>query len=540
MSTNTAKQTPETAAVIYARVSSEEQVQGYSIQAQLRACREWAEKHDYKVAREFLDEGYSASRNLDKRESFKEMLGDAASKTHPFDVIIVHKLDRFSRDSLESFTSKAILKKHRVRLISVQEPVVGSNAPEDAFMEHILVGMAEFYSKNLGREIRKGLTERIRQGFLVFRPPYGYRREVVEKQQGQKRIRTISRPVVDDAAIGVVRRIFEMCDHGVGYKEITKALNNDGHRTAQGKRFASNHIYWILHNKAYVGVLQYNFRERYGTVEPMTIPGFYPAIIDQQLFDRVQGKLRLSAANWRNSYANRTTYLLSGLVICDACGRRYLGTAAKGGKFHYYSCGSYLKGGKQTCAARLINKNKLESAVLAKIQKEILTANNIRTYIQLVIEGALKSKDKPSPDEAATQLALNEVQARLQRWENALESGDLSIEHAAQRIKQLHEQRQELLKKKQSLERGRPSIKKASAIPTAHLAAFIAEMRRRLVVKQIGAKREFLQELVKEVRVRGDSVTLTYKLPLKASEFKFFTPLKLVGPPGLEPGTNRL
>lgn len=70
--------------------------------------------------------------------------------------------------------------------ISVQEPVVGSNGPEDAFMEHILVGMAEFYSKNLAREIRKGLTERIRQGFLVFRPPYGYRREVIDKQQGRK------------------------------------------------------------------------------------------------------------------------------------------------------------------------------------------------------------------------------------------------------------------------------------------------------------------------------------------------------------------
>ena len=155
-----------------------------------------------------------------------------------------------------------------------------------------------------------------------------------------------------------------------------------------------------------------------------------------------------------------------------------------------YSCGSYLKGGKQTCAARLINKNKLESAVLAKIQEEILTPNNIRTYTQLVIEGALKSEDKPSPEEAAIQLALNEVQARLQRWENALESGDLSIEHAAQRIKQLHEQRQELLKKKQSLERDRPSVKKVSAIPTApYRPLILPKMRRRLVVKQIGAKK---------------------------------------------------
>jgi Recombinase zinc beta ribbon domain len=121
------------------------------------------------------------------------------------------------------------------------------------------------------------------------------------------------------------------------------------------------------------GVLEYNFRERYGPVEPMTIPGFYPQIIDLELFKRVQEKFRHSAANWRNSYAHRTTYLLSRLVICDLCGRRYLGTAAKSSKFHYYSCGSYLKGGKQSCAARLLNKDKLESAVLSKIQEEILT-----------------------------------------------------------------------------------------------------------------------------------------------------------------------
>ena len=272
----------------------------------------------------------------------------------------------------------------------------------------------------------------------------------------------------------------------------------------------------------------------------MTIPRFYPAIIDKQLFDRVQEKLRLSAVNWRNSYANRTTYLLSGLVICDACGRRYLGTAAKGGKFQYYSCGSYLKGGKETCAARLINKNKLESAVLAKIQQQILTPTNIRSYIQRVMESAIKSKDKLSPEQGVVRSALSDLQTRLQRWENALESGELSIEHAAQRIKELHEQRQELLKKKQALDHNGLSVKTVSAIPTARMDAYVAEMQRRLAAKQIGAKREFLRELLKEVRVHGSNVTLTYKLPLAASQWRFFTPLRLVGPPGLEPGTNRL
>src|SRR5215471_8002736 len=170
MTATNPKQHRDTAA-IYGRVSSEDQVQGYSLEAQLKACRQWAEKNGYKVAREYVEEGHSAFRNLDKREAFKELLSDAASKQHPFDLIIVHKLDRLFRDSLESSTTRAILKREHVRLVSVTEPMVGSDSPEDFFMEHILVGMAEFYSRNLSREIMKGLKQRAQQGHLVFRPP---------------------------------------------------------------------------------------------------------------------------------------------------------------------------------------------------------------------------------------------------------------------------------------------------------------------------------------------------------------------------------
>ena len=201
-------QRPQTA-VIYARVSSEEQVQGYSIQAQLRACREWAETHGYKVAKEYLEEGQSAFRNLEKREALKELLADTVRKGRSFDLIIVHKLDRLFRDSLESSTTKAILKRERIRLVSVTEPMVGSDTPEDFFMEHILVGMAEFYSRNLSREIMKGLKQRAQQGHLVFRPPYGYRREIIERQEGHKRTRIISRPVIDEKSAALVKRIFE-------------------------------------------------------------------------------------------------------------------------------------------------------------------------------------------------------------------------------------------------------------------------------------------------------------------------------------------
>lgn len=112
----------------------------------------------------------------------KELLADTVSKQRDFQVIIVHKLDRLFRDTLESSTARAILNRERVRLISVTEPMVGSNTPEDFCMEHLLVGMAEFYSRNLSREIMKGLKQRALQGHLVFGPPFGYREEVIDRQ----------------------------------------------------------------------------------------------------------------------------------------------------------------------------------------------------------------------------------------------------------------------------------------------------------------------------------------------------------------------
>jgi len=197
----------EKRAVTYARVSSEEQTQGYSIDAQLRACRDWAKTNGYSIVKEYVDEGRSASKNLEKREFFKAMVADATVKDHPFDVVIVHKLDRFSRDTIESLTMKALLKRHNVRLVSVLEPMVGADSPTDHLVEHILVGMNAFYPANLAVEIRKGLRERVQQHHLVFGPPFGFKSEIVEKLQGHKRTRTISRAIIDEKAAPIARRV---------------------------------------------------------------------------------------------------------------------------------------------------------------------------------------------------------------------------------------------------------------------------------------------------------------------------------------------
>ena len=146
---------------------------------------------------------------------------------------------------------------------------------------------------------------------------------------GAKLTRIISKPVVNERTAPLVKRIFELCDSSVGYKAIAVGLNDEGYRTEQGRRLSVFNISKILRNKAYIGELVYNARQDRGPREPFTIPGFYPVIIEKPLFDRVQKRLKEVGSSWQNSYTHRTDYLLSRLVVCDACSHHYVGTAAK-------------------------------------------------------------------------------------------------------------------------------------------------------------------------------------------------------------------
>jgi len=107
-------------------------------------------------------------------------------------------------------------------------------------VEHILMGMNTFYPANLAVEIRKGLREKVQQHHLVFGPPFGFKSEIVEKLQGHKRTRTISRAIIDEKAAPIVRRVFNLYDEGIGYKSIAMKLNGDGFRTralVRGKHY---------------------------------------------------------------------------------------------------------------------------------------------------------------------------------------------------------------------------------------------------------------------------------------------------------------
>lgn len=134
------------------------------------AMKEYAKKNNWNVIDHFVDEGESA--RTANRPELKKLIQVCKEKKN-IDMVIVHKIDRLARN-LEDFAMiKAILKQKGIRLISVSEPF--DDNPVGRLLENIIASISEWYSANLGEEVKKGIKAKLNKGEWPQRPPLGYR-----------------------------------------------------------------------------------------------------------------------------------------------------------------------------------------------------------------------------------------------------------------------------------------------------------------------------------------------------------------------------
>jgi site-specific DNA recombinase len=224
----------------YARFSSDNQ-RSESIDAQLRAMNQFCKQNHWQVVAIYTDEARSAT--TDNRPEFQKMIADSSKGI--FDIVLVHKLDRFSRDRYDSAIYKKRLKKNHVTLCSVLEKM--DDSPESIMMESVLEGMAEYYSKNLAREVMKGMNETALQcKHTGGSTPLGF------DLDHEKHL------VINPHEAEAVKIIFEMYDNGYGYSDIITTLNQNGYTTKKGCTFGKNSLYEILGNEKYTGTFVFN------------------------------------------------------------------------------------------------------------------------------------------------------------------------------------------------------------------------------------------------------------------------------------------
>ncbi len=434
------------------------------------------------------------------------MVSLARRPSKPFEQILVWKYSRFARSREDSIVYKAMLRKNGVQVISINEPF--DDTPTGRLLEAIIESLDEFYSDNLGEEVTRGMRESASRGFyLSSKPPYGYRKIRV-RDGGKERTKLEINP--DEAPVAT--SIFSDISSGKGLTEIVKGLNSKGVRGPKGIGWGKTGLYSILSNEIYTGTFIWGRNSKRG-LESIRVEGACPIIIDRETFNMVHNLLKDRAPVKIHPKRASSRFLLSGLACCGYCGKALIGQDAKSGKFSYYVCGTLGKKGAGSCPSRYLNSTKFKGLVIDKIKQHILTEDNLVCLVKLVNE-EMDSASKSYQSELS--LILNEmgdVNSRLERMYDAIETGKVELEDLAPRIRQSRARQEQLQDRKIEIE-NMLSDRRVELADLKVVRHYVNDLRNLLSESPLTERRAFIRSFIKEVKVTGEEALLTYTMPL--------------------------
>ena len=401
-------------AVIYARYSSDNQREE-SIEGQIRECTAYAEKNGITIVKHYIDRAISAK--TDNRPEFQQMIKDSGKKL--FDVVLVWKFDRFARNRFDSANYKMILKKNGVHLISVMEPI--AEGSQGILVETLLEGMAEYYSAELALKVARGERENALQckynGGVV---PLGF---TIGKEDRLYHI--------DPETAPIVQEIFSRYADGEPAEKIAASLNERGLRTRTGKPFVKNSFFQIFRNRRYIG--EYRYKD-------IVTPGGIPAIVDQDLFDRVQQRFEQNRIAHGRPAKEDVSYLLTTKLFCGKCGALMFGesgTSATGRTYYYYKCANVKR--RKGCNKKTVQKEWLEELVVRETMKLIQDD----AVIDAIVAEVMELQDQENTTLPLLEKQMREVENGIENMLNAIQAGVLT-NSTKSRLEKLEAQQKEL------------------------------------------------------------------------------------------------
>ena len=459
-------------AVIYARYSSSAQREE-SIEGQVKECTTFAERNGYTIIGTYADRAISGT--TDNRPQFQKMIED--SKRKLFDVVIVWKLDRFARNRYDSARYKNQLKRNGVKLISATE-VIAPGA-EGILLESVLEGYAEYFSEDLKIKVVRGMSlnaeKCVWNGGVL---PIGYTLDLDKHLQ----------PNPDTAP--VVLEDFKMYDQGQTVTEILDFLKSKGITTTKGTAVNYGTIQRMLNNRRYIG--EYTFQD-------ITIPDGIPAIIPQDLFDRVQDRLAKNRKAPARAKAVEN-YLLTTKLFCGHCGTAMHGESgkARNGSIHrYYKCHAAKKK-LNGCKKKAVKKDWIENLVVNETMAMLMDDNMIDTIVTMF----MRLQDEQPTDLPIYEKQLRETETAIDNIVNAI-MGGLASKALQAKLTELEATQQELqaLIAQEKLEK--PKV-------TARQMTFFLHRFRKLDMTQEKHRQALIDTFVNAVFVHDDKILIGY------------------------------
>ncbi|ADU26498.1 recombinase family protein [Ethanoligenens harbinense] len=381
--------------VIYARYSSDNQREE-SIEGQIRECKEYAEKNDITILNCYIDRALSAK--TDHRPEFQHMIKDGTKQL--FEAVIVWKLDRFARNRYDSAHYKMVLRKNGIRVLSAKENI--SEGAEGIILESMLEGYAEYYSAELSEKVVRGLTENaLKARYNGGGLPIGY---TIDQEQHFQ---------IDPLTAPVVQETFRRYAEGDTIVDIVKWLNEKGIHSYRNRPMRIDCVDRLLKNRRYIG--EYRYRN-------IVQPGGIPAIVPQELFDRVQERL---AKNKKAPARHKAedAYLLTTKLHCGHCGAFMVGesgTSHTSEVHHYYKCVTAKR--RKGCPKKTVRKEWIENLVVEQTMKMLFDDAVIERITDMVM--GLQRRENTALPLLKQQLA--EAERGIQNMLNAIQQGILT------------------------------------------------------------------------------------------------------------------
>ena len=386
-------------AAAYIRVSTDDQTE-YSPSSQLEKIREYAKRNDYILPDEyiFIDEGISG--RTTKRPAFNQMIGIAKTKPKPFDAILLWKFSRFARNREDSIVYKSMLRKQcGIDVISISENI--GDDKMSVIMEAMIEAMDEYYSINLGEEVRRGMNEKVQRGEAVTIPSFGY-----DIENGQY--------IPNPETAPVVKEIFADFLDGKGLVTIARELNENGYRTRRGNKFENRTVRYMLKNPVYIGKIRWTptgkANHRKDCKDTLIIDGTHEPIISREIFDKVQTKLSKGSVKYMRENPAKEPFMLQGLVRCSDCGA----TLCMSANYTSLQCYAYAHG--KCNVSHSISLKKINALVIQTMDRCIETSSF-----------HLEITSKTKTDENIPLLMARENK-KLERIKDAYENGVYTLD----------------------------------------------------------------------------------------------------------------
>jgi site-specific DNA recombinase len=524
---------PHLRVALYARVSTEEQREGQTIDSQVTELESFIQEKGWNTVGVYKDEGWSGA--LMARPQLDRLRDDASKGL--FRAVVLNDVDRLARDVAHLGVIKRDLERHRVQVIFRKLP--SENNPTHNLMVNILGSFAEFEKELIADRTRRGKRHKVevRKQYLGTRPPYGFRYIKKNAAAGTEGFLEV---LAEEA--NTVRLLYSwVAEEGLSARGVVRRLNDLGIPPRQGgKSWQRSSVLRILRSEVYRGVWHYNKHER---CEPASSPTTFRyrkstksstrkrprkdwiplelpkelQIIEHGQWKRVQWQLNQNITfSPRNG---RHRYLLKGLVRCGGCGASYVGDPCHG-KF-YYRCSKRCK------KTPTIREDSLNEVVWDAVEDAVLHPEFIAQ--QVTAQQTAKSAEvrQQSTFEKEVSTSLKEIETEEFRILEAYRKGMITPSHLGGELEELQIRRNYL---ESQVGKGSERQKVISAGEARRsISDFCRDAARRIRSFSKEQKQRFLRLLIINIIYEGFQVRIKGRIPSKYLSSKPRNPLE-VGP----------